>query len=97
MFTYRIDQEVSLALPTPEKDAVPLFNLLTASQKEIEPWLRIQNVKSPQDEQSFLESTMKRFVEKTSLNLVILYHGEIAGMISFNRFSWLNQNTEIGY
>ncbi|CAK1224927.1 GNAT family protein [Fructobacillus cardui] len=98
MFTYQIDREVSLALPTPEKDAAPLFDLLVASQNEIAPWLPwVKSMKSPKDEQIFLENAMQHFIEKTSLNVVILYHDEIVGMISFNRFSWFNKNTEIGY
>jgi ribosomal-protein-serine acetyltransferase len=98
MFTYQIDEEISLVLPQPKLDAAPLFHLIQTSRSELEPWLPwVQNLKHIQDEQTFLMIANQHYVDGKSLNTIIRYQGIPVGMISFNRFNNLNQSAEIGY
>lgn len=98
MFTYQIDNEVSLALPRPKIDAEPLFTLVDESRKELEPWLPwVIGMKSVDDEEKFLIDAMKHFGAGYSLNTTIFFKNQPAGMISFNKFRAMDQSTEIGY
>ncbi len=98
MFTYQIDNEISLALPRPKIDAEPLFNLIDESRKELEPWLSwVSNTKSVEDEEKALSDDMEHFGTRYSLNTIILFQNHPAGMISFNKFRAKDQSTEIGY
>ena len=98
MFTYQIDEEVSLALPRPKIDAEAIYALIDDSRDEIAPWLTWANfMKNAEDEEKFLVETMEHFGKGYSLNLIVLYKNQPAGMISFNRFHKLDNSTEIGY
>lgn len=98
MFTYQIDEEISLALPRPKLDAQPLFELVDESRSELAPWLPwVPQMQAAADEEAFLTTVVQHFATGESLNVVILYQGQTAGMISFNRFNPLAQSTEIGY
>ncbi|WP_407124354.1 GNAT family N-acetyltransferase [Weissella paramesenteroides] len=98
MFVYNMDNEVSLSLPRPKIDAEPLFKLVNQSRQQLEPWLPwVSNMKSVADEEKFLIDTMKHFGTGYSLNTIILFQNQPAGMISFNKFQSMDQSTEIGY
>lgn len=98
MFEYKIDEEVSLALPRPKLDATPLFALIDDSRAQLAQWLPwVENLKSIADEEAFLVKMMARFGTGTSLNAVIRFKGQAAGMISFNKFHAMDQSTDIGY
>lgn len=98
MFTYQIDEEVSLAIPRPKIDAEVVYGLIDDSRDELLPWLPwVTMMKDILDEQHFLTKVMAHFATGDSLNLVILYHSQPVGMISFNKFNNLDNSTEIGY
>lgn len=98
MFEYKIDEEVSLALPRPKLDATPLFALIDDSRAQIAQWLPwVEKLKSIADEETFLMKMMARFGTGSSLNAVIRFKGQAAGMISFNKFHAMDQSTDIGY
>ena len=98
MFTYRIDDEISLALPQPHVDAAPLFALIDQDRKTLGaflPW--VANVNRIEDETENLMADLKRFASGVSLNAVIHYGDAVAGMISFNHLDHLNHQADIGY
>lgn len=98
MFTYKIGQEIYLALPTPKRDAKSLFKIIDESRDELGVWLPwVSNMQSEADEEKFLTQTMTHFATGFSLNVIILYENQPAGMISFNKFRTSNQSAEIGY
>ncbi|AUJ30487.1 GNAT family N-acetyltransferase [Liquorilactobacillus hordei] len=98
MFTYKIDSEVSLALPRPKIDAAPLFQIIKESHEELQVWLPwVPSMKSIEDEETFLGGVLKNFGNERSLNTVILYRDTPVGMISFNKFNTTNQCADIGY
>ncbi|MCP0887957.1 GNAT family N-acetyltransferase [Ligilactobacillus sp. WILCCON 0076] len=98
MFTYQIDTEVSLALPRPKIDSQTLFEIIKENSQDLGAWLPwAPSIKTVDDEEQFLTSTLQNFGTSTSLNTVILYHGIPVGMISLNKFTESGHITDIGY
>lgn len=98
MFTYRIDDEISLALPRPDADAAPLFALVDHDREALGrylPW--VPNMDSVEAEAFFLQTTLDHYAKGISLNTVIHYGDAVAGMISFNHLDTLNHQADIGY
>lgn len=61
MFTYKIDSEVSLALPRPKIDAAPLFQIIKESHEELQVWFPwVPSMKSIEDEEKFLGGVLKK-------------------------------------
>ncbi|MCM6765527.1 GNAT family N-acetyltransferase [Weissella paramesenteroides] len=98
MFTYQIDDEVSLALPRPKIDAEAIFQLIDESRNELVTWLPwVTGTTAVADEEKFLANDLEKFGTSTSMTTIILYKNHPAGMISFNRFREMDQSAEIGY
>ncbi|WP_281165481.1 GNAT family N-acetyltransferase [Liquorilactobacillus sicerae] len=98
MFSYQVDNQIVLALPRPEIDSPALFALIIASRKKLITWLPwVLKIKSVEDEQNFLKSVCQHFGTGKSLNTVIYYENQPAGMISFNQFRKIDQSADIGY
>lgn len=98
MFIYPIDAELRLALPRPDADADALFSLVDTQRDTMAqylPW--VPAMRTRDDERQFLQTTLEHFAAGQSLNLVIHYCDELAGMISFNHFDRLNHAADIGY
>lgn len=98
MFSYQIDDQVALALPRPENDSQPLFELIDHSRKNLATWLPwVPKIQTAADEKNFLQMVLLHFAQEKSLNTVIYYQSQPAGMISFNHFRQLDQSADIGY
>ena len=98
MFSYQIDNQLSLTNPRPQLDAEPLFKLVDESRNYLSPWLPwVAKMTSAGDEEQFLTSVLQHFGNGQSLNLIIRATNQPVGMISLNCFHPLNHSTEIGY
>lgn len=97
MFTYKIDEELSLKL-LEEKDAERVFELTDGSREYLKEWLPwLDYTKTVEDSRDFIRMSRKNFVENTTLNTAIVYKGEIVGMAGFNELAWANKTAKIGY
>lgn len=97
MFTYTIDEELSLKL-VELKDAERIFQLTDQSRFYLREWLPwLDYTKTVGDTFEYIKGTIKGYSENTSLTTTILYKGKIAGIAGFNQFNWQNRNTSIGY
>lgn len=97
MLSYRIDQDLELALPR-IKDARALYIAIDSSRASLRtylPW--VDDVLCPDDEIPSIQADRHGFANDESLNLLIWYQGQIAGKISFNKFDQLNDAADIGY
>lgn len=57
MFTYQIDDEVSLALPRPKIDAETVFQLIDESRNELVTWLPwVTGTTAVVDEEKFYQT-----------------------------------------
>ncbi|CAM2732507.1 GNAT family N-acetyltransferase [Fructilactobacillus fructivorans] len=98
MFPYQVDQEISLRLPDQAGDSRHLYQLVNNSRTTIARWLPWANsMRSVKSEQQFLTQTMAYYRAGDSVNLLIIYRDQIAGMISFNSFDVNQKQGEMGY
>lgn len=98
MFPYKIDDEISLILPNPEKHGASMFNLIKENRVYLAKWLPwANNMKSVNDEVNFLDDNLKQYFAKNSLNLLIQYHNKLVGTISFNTINHNRKLADIGY
>lgn len=97
MFSYRVDDDISLAIPR-RQDAKKIFEVVEKDVDYLSKWLPWpRSLKTVADEEDSLKLLLLHFGQGESLNLVIWYQHEIAGSISFNKFDQKNQSAEIGY
>lgn len=97
MFTYKIDEELSLKL-LEVKDAERLFELTDSSRGYLKEWLPwLDYTKTVDDSRDFIRLCRKNYAENKTLNMAILFNGEIVGMAGFNEFIWVNKTAKIGY
>ena len=98
IFTYKVDQDINSVLPRSEIDAEPLFRLIDESRATLTPWLPwVPNVMSPEDEKQALVESLQQYGKSVSLDTLIRYQGDLAGMISFNSINAANQSADLGY
>ncbi|MFC7370265.1 GNAT family N-acetyltransferase [Fictibacillus iocasae] len=97
MFTYRIDEDVSLRLMT-EEDASELYSLIDSSRPYLREWLGwVDYSTSVQESRDFIKAGRKNYAEDVSMTAAIIYKGKIAGVAGFQNISWLNHTVSIGY
>ncbi|MFB9973698.1 GNAT family N-acetyltransferase [Allobacillus sp. SKP2-8] len=97
MFTYEVDEEISLKL-IDEGDAETVFKLTDQSRDYLREWLPwIDMTTEIGDTRNFIKASKKMYAESKGLNTVILYNGEAAGIAGFNEVDWQNKIAYIGY
>ncbi|WP_444685741.1 GNAT family N-acetyltransferase [Alkalicoccus luteus] len=97
MFTFDIDKELKLELVA-AKHKKDIFTLTTKDKAYLGKWLPwVDQVEREEDTAAFIESCRKRFAGQKSLEAVILYHGEAAGIAGFNRIDTTNGVASVGY
>lgn len=99
MFTYEIDEDVSLRL-FHVADSEEFFQLTIQSKEYLREWLGwIDYTKKVEDSSEFIKSTLHGLVETGGYpkSVAILYQGKIAGTISFNEIYKTPRIGVIGY
>ena len=97
MFSYKVDDEIKLALPR-LSDVDELYALIDADRDDLGrflPW--VDHVQSIDDELPTIQNDLNGFAAGTSLNLFIWYHGRLAGNISLNKIRKRNLEADVGY
>ena len=95
MLKYTVDSEINLSLPNPPVDSHKLFNLIKKSPRlgEFLPWISL--IKAAADEEIFLKQCNEGWINGKSLNLIIHYRNQVAGVISLNHI--YECHADIGY
>ncbi|HZW68302.1 MAG TPA: GNAT family protein [Pseudogracilibacillus sp.] len=99
MFTYKIDDEVSLRMLT-ERDAEEFYLLTMASKEHLKQWLGwLDQIRTIEDTLRHINGSLQTFVALGGLpsSFAIIYKGQIAGTIGFNKVSELHRIGSIGY
>ncbi|TWT13329.1 GNAT family N-acetyltransferase [Planomicrobium sp. CPCC 101079] len=97
MFIHKIDEDLSLRL-VEMRDAKRIFELTDQSRDYLKEWLPwLDYTQKPEDTEDFIKMGRTNFVESRSMNTVILYKGEIAGLAGFNEINQSNKTAKIGY
>lgn len=97
MFSYKVDDEIELALPR-LSDVNALYTLIDEDRDELGrflPW--VDHVQLADDELPAIQNDLNGFAAGTSLNLFIWYHGRLAGKISLNEIRKMNLEADVGY
>ncbi|MFG6113748.1 GNAT family N-acetyltransferase [Halobacillus sp. MO56] len=97
MFTFKIDEEISLKLPE-VSDAERVFELTDRSRHYLREWLPwVDGTKKVADTKSFIQLTRRGYIDNKSMTTFIMYKGEIVGTAGFNEIDWTNKIAYIGY
>ena len=97
MFTYKVDDDISLKL-VDHRDADAIFELTDKSRDYLKEWLPWPIfIKKVDDTKDFIKSSMQNYVDNKSLVTAIIFKGEVAGIASFNSFDWTSRIGQIGY
>ncbi|WP_461215001.1 GNAT family N-acetyltransferase [Lacticaseibacillus sp. GG6-2] len=98
MFTFRIDDEVSLALPRPQADATPLFDLITNDRQALaQHFTWVPRIQTAAAEQAWLQQALFANASDQARHYVIHYCDEIAGMIAFTDLDAVNHSANIAF
>lgn len=93
----KINDDLSLKL-IELNDADRVFELTNKSRNYLRKWLPWLDVTQKlEDTKEFIKGCSKGFAEKRSLNLVIIFKGEIVGVTGYNSINWSNKTGYIGY
>jgi ribosomal-protein-serine acetyltransferase len=97
MFNLVIDEEIVLK-HVQESDALEMFRLTDSSRETLREWLPwVDRTKSERDSLTFIQLTLEAYEARRGVNCGIFYHGELAGMVSYNLIDWQNRTAHIGY
>ncbi len=97
MFRLPVDGSLDLALLEP-RHAGMLFALIDENRAHLRRWLPwVDATRGVADSAAFLQLTLEQFARTQSLNVGILSHGALAGMIGYHAIDWHNRRTGIGY
>ncbi|GAB4071959.1 GNAT family protein [Barrientosiimonas marina] len=97
MFILTVNQDITLK-QLDINDAAPLFQLTDESRETLRTWLSwVDQTKTINDSRAFIELASKQFIDRSGLTTGIMYHGQLAGIVGFNLFNWLNNSGTIGY
>ena len=81
-----------------EIHADEIFELTERNREFLNKWLPwVKYTKSKKDTLIFIEESMERIKNKTSLQTTIFYKGKTAGLIGLVEISFIRNVTEIGY
>ncbi|MBO9129893.1 GNAT family protein [Bacillus sp. 165] len=97
MFTYKIDDEVSLKL-LEKGDAWRLFEIVDSARAYFKKW--IEWVDTIGDETDFypkIEKYAQRYVMGERLKTGLLYQNQLIGIIGFNTMDKKNKRISLGY
>lgn len=97
MFTYKVDEEVSLKLVT-HRDAEDIFELIERNRAHFRQWLGWLDVSTEiETTYQFIDANLRKFVVDEALDTAILYKGKIIGKIGLHTMNRGNKSAQIGY
>lgn len=97
MVRIEVDEEIVLRLLT-ARDAKRLFTLTDESRDYLKKWLPwVELIRSEEDSLRFIKQALQDYLDFEKIIFGIIYHGELVGVIGFNRLDTTNKIASIGY
>lgn len=97
MFTYKIDDEIKLALPTLQ-DAEELYSVVKENIEELKIWMPwAKDEYSLESAKGFINFNLTALAENGSFSTTVLLKDKIVGMIGYHNINKENKSVEIGY
>ncbi len=97
MFTYYINQNISLKFPE-LKDADRIFQLTDRSREYLREWLPwVDFTKTVENSRKFIQISRQDYIDQKSMVTFIVWKGKVVGVAGFNQIDWPNKSVQIGY
>lgn len=97
MFSYKLDDEIELALPTLE-NAAELYRVVRGNLADLQRWMPWASEEyTLESAQSFIRLNLSGLGETGSFSTAVLLDKKIAGMIGYTNLNRTNNSIEIGY
>lgn len=97
MFVRKVDEQTELRL-VEFFDAGELFEIVEEERHYLQTWLPwVENTREVRDMENAIRNFRRGYDEYESMTTVVLFQGEIVGVVSFNELDWTNRTTYIGY
>lgn len=80
------------------KDALEIFSVIDSNRDYLKNWLPwIDDIKTPLDENNFIQSTLKEYENGKGVNYSIKLNNQIIGNIGLNWMDYNNRSCGVGY
>ncbi|MBA3632612.1 MAG: GNAT family N-acetyltransferase [Acidobacteria bacterium] len=97
MFSYQIDDELKLALPT-ERDAEEIYAVVRENLEQLKLWMPwATDDYSIESAREFIKSSLTEFAENGSFSADVLWNKKIVGTMGFHHLDLTNKSIQIGY
>ena len=96
-FKLEIDEKSELELIN-QNHAEELFDLIEENREYLKEWLPwLDNNRYYQNTVDFINISQFQYERSETVQFVLIYKDEIAGIVGFHRIDWMNRLTSIGY
>ena len=96
-FSYQIDDELKLVLPT-ERNAEELFAVVRENLDELKLWMPwATDDYSIESTRWFIDSIWKQIAEKTGFGASVVFQEKFVGQVGFHNLNLTGKSTHMGY
>jgi ribosomal-protein-serine acetyltransferase len=97
MFSYQIDENLKLVLPT-ERDAEEIYAVVRENLKELKLWMPwVSDDYSIETVRDFIKKNLIEFAENSTFAVAIVLNEKIVGTIGLHHYDLANKSVQIGY
>jgi ribosomal-protein-serine acetyltransferase len=97
MFSFKLDDELKLALPEPHM-AEAMTDAVLANLSRLKPWMAwAVDDYSIEHCHQYIQRTLTEFATDGSLSASIFYQGKYAGSVGFHNLDTVNRSAHVGY
>jgi len=97
MFSYQIDENLKLVLPT-ERDAEEIYAVVRENLKELKLWMPwVSDDYSIETARDFIKKNLIEMAENNTFAVAVALNKKIVGTIGLHHFDSANKSVQIGY
>jgi len=97
MFSFQIDNELKLLLPT-MRDAEEIYRVVRENLEELKLWMPwATNDYSIESAREFIKTNLAEFAENNTSAVAVVEKEKIVGTIGFHHFDAVNKSIQMGY
>ncbi len=97
MFSYRIDDELKLVLPT-ERNAEEIYRVVRENLEELKLWMPwVRDDYSIETARDFIKTNLIEFAENNTFAVAVALNEKIVGTLGFHHLNSANKSVQMGY
>ncbi|HXH70815.1 MAG TPA: GNAT family protein [Pyrinomonadaceae bacterium] len=97
MFSYRIDENLKLVLPT-EQNAEEIYRAVRENFEELKLWMPwVTDDYSIETARDFIKTNLLEFAENNTFAVAVVLDEKIVGTLGFHHFDSANKSVQMGY